>query len=76
MESISPFLEKCYNYYPVIEKHGQVIAISQTGENVLGDHLISLSASLVLMVVHGDLDGRVRGIKPAAGQLLPEQKSC
>lgn len=75
MKSISPFLEKCDNYCPLIEKHGHGVAISQMGENILGVYLISFSASLVLMVMHGDHDRRLRGIKLTAGQLLPEQRS-
>ena len=62
MESISPFLEKCENFCLLIEKYGYQVTISQMGEKVLGDYLISLSSSLVLMVMCGDCgEGESRG---------------
>lgn len=56
-KSISPFLEKCENHYLLIEKHSHGVVVSQMGESVVGDYLISLSATLVFSVVHGVVHG-------------------
>lgn len=73
MKSISPFLEKCDNYCPLIEKHGHGVAISQMGENTLGYFFFSFP---FVDGMHGDHDRRLRGIRLTAGQVLPEQRSC